>query len=228
MAEVELTWAGAVATIALTRATKRNAVTIAMQHALLAALGQVAGNAKARALVVTGQGGDFCVGGDRAIIARLGDDTAFRAETAGLHNRLFRRLFALDIPLIAAVEGAALGFGAELAAACDVVLMGETARLGDPHVRFGLPPAPVVLLVWPQLASRLAVAELVMTGRDVPATEAVALGLASRMVAVGTALAEAQALAASIAALPAHGVTQARRAMRLEIADLDGFYLEAP
>lgn len=228
MAEVELTWAGSVATIALTRAAKRNAVTIAMQHDLLAALDRVAADPEARALVVTGQGGDFCVGGDREIIARMGEDAAFRNETAGLHNRLIRRLFAFDIPLIAAVEGAALGFGAELAACCDMVLMGETARLGDPHVRFGLPPAPVVLLVWPQLASRLAVAELIMTGRDVLAPEAVALGLASRMVPAGTALAEAQALAASIAALPAHGVIQARRAMRLEIADIDRLYFEAP
>jgi len=228
MAEVELTWAGDVATIALTRAAKRNAVTIAMQHELIDALDQVAARPQARAVVLTGQGSDFCVGGDRAIIARLAGDPAFREVTAALHNRVVRRLFALDVPLIAAVEGAALGFGAELAACCDMVLMGATARLGDPHVRFGLPPAPVILLVWPQLASRLAVAELVMTGRDVLAPEAVTLGLASRMVAAGTALAEAQALAGTIAALPAHGVRQARRAMRLQIADIDRLYLDAP
>lgn len=224
MADVELTTEGPVAVVTLNRPEKRNAISMDMQRELIAALARVAANRELRALVLTGASGDFCVGGDRAVIERMDADHGFEAEAAAQHRVVIGQLFVLEIPLIAAIEGAAFGFGAELAACCDVVLMGETARLADPHVRFGLAPAPVALLVWPQLTSRLTAAELLMTGREVAAREAVSLGLASRMVPAGNAFAEARALADTIAALPAGGLVAAKRALRLELADLDRFY----
>lgn len=224
MAEVELTTEGPVAVVTLNRPDKRNAISMDMQRELIAVLERVAANRELRALMITGAGGDFCVGGDRAVIARMDAEQGFEAEAAAQHRVVIGQLFALEIPLIAAIEGAAFGFGAELAACCDVVLMGETARLADPHVRFGLAPAPVLLLVWPQLISRLAAAELLMTGREVPAPEAVSLGLASRVVPAGRAYAEARALADTIAALPAGGIVTAKRALRLELVELDRFY----
>ncbi len=224
MSEVELTNDGAVAVIALNRPAKRNAMSLPMQRELLAALSQAAENRASRALVLTGTGPDFCVGGDFAVVAQMTTDSTFEAEAAALHRRVIGLLFAFDIPVVAAIEGAAFGFGAELAACSDIVLMAEGARLADPHVRFGLSPAPTILLVWPQLTSRLVAAELTMTGREVSATEAVALGLASRVVPAGTALAEARKLAETIAALPEKGIALAKRALRLRVADLDRFY----
>jgi enoyl-CoA hydratase len=226
MTEVELTSEGPVAVVTLNRPAKRNAMSMAMQQDLLAALETVAADGDLRALVLTGAGADFCVGGDFAVVERMDADSGFRDVAAAQHRRVMGILFALDIPMIAAIEGAAFGFGAELAACCDVVLMGETARLGDPHVRFGLAPAPVTLLAWPLMTSRLAAGELLMTGRDVPAAEAAALGLASRTVPAGTALAEARLLAEAIAALPRGGVALAKRALRLRLADLDALYLQ--
>lgn len=227
MAEVELTREGPVAIVTLNRSAKRNAITLPMQRELIAVLEQVAGDGELRALILTGAGGDFCVGGDRAVVKQMDGDAAFTEDAAAQHRRAFALLFALEIPVIAAIEGAAFGFGAELAASCDIVLMGEGARLAEPHVRFGLPPAPVILLAWPQMTSRQIAAELVITGREVPATEAVSLGLAARMVPAGTALSEALALAATIAVLPVQGVALARRGTRLRVTDLDRFYPQA-
>lgn len=228
MAEVELTREGPVAVIALNRPAKRNAITMAMQRELLAALESVASDGDIRALILTGAGCDFCVGGDFAVVERIAEDSGFEAEAAAQHRRVAVVLFGLEVPLIGAIEGAAFGFGAELTACCDMVVMGETARLADPHVRFGLAPAPIVLLAWPLQTSRLVAAELVLTGREVPADEALALGLASRVVPAGTALAASRALAETIVALPAGGVGLAKRALRLNVADLDRFYPQAP
>lgn len=227
MAEVELTREGPVAVITLNRPAKRNAITMAMQRELLAALEDVAGDGGIRALVLTGSGSDFCVGGDFAVVEQIAEDSGFEAMAAAQHRRVASVLFGLEVPLIAAIEGAAFGFGAELAACCDIVVMGETARLADPHVRFGLSPAPIVLLVWPLLTSRLVTAELLLTGREVPAEEALSLGLTSRVVPAGTALAAARALADTIVALPVEGVGLAKRAIRLNVADMDRFYPQA-
>lgn len=227
MAEVELTKEGPVACITLNRGAKRNAMSITMQRELLAALEAVAGDAEVRALVLTGAGTDFCVGGDRAVVEQIAADGDFEAMAAAQHRRTASLLFGLEVPVIAAIEGAAFGFGAELAAGSDIVVMGETARLADPHVRFGLPPAPIVALAWPLMSSRLVAAELMLTGREVSANEALALGLASRVVPVGTALAAARSLAETIVALPAQGIALAKRAIRLDVADLDRFYPQA-
>ncbi|MBV1690057.1 enoyl-CoA hydratase/isomerase family protein [Novosphingobium sp. G106] len=224
MAEVELTKEGPVALITLNRGAKRNAISIAMQRELVAALEAVAGDADVRALILTGAGSDFCVGGDRAVVEQIAADAGFEAMAAAQHRRTAAVLFGLEVPVIAAIEGAAFGFGAELAAGSDIVVMGDAARLADPHVRFGLPPAPIVALAWPLMSSRLVAAELVLTGREVPANEALALGLASRVVPAGTALAVARTLAETIATLPVEGVALAKRAIRLDVADLDRFY----
>lgn len=227
MADIELTTEGPIAVLTLNRPAKRNAMSLAMQRELLAAFESVACEPDLRALVLTGAGDDFCVGGDRAVVARMEADRGFEREAAAQHRRVVGLLFALEIPVIAGIEGAAFGFGAELAACCDVVLLGEGARLADPHVRFGLAPAPVLLLVWPLLASRLAAAELLLTGREVPAAEAVALGLASRVVPGGAARSEALALATGIATLPRAGVSAAKRALRPQASELDRFYPQA-
>lgn len=227
MAEVELSSAGPVAIVTLNRPAKRNAISIAMQSELLAALERVAETADVRVLVLVGAGDDFCVGGDHAVVERMEAEAHFAQVAAARHRQVFSLLLGFEMPVIAAIEGRAFGFGAELAAASDIVLVGETARLADPHVPLGLPPAPVTLLAWPLMTSRLIAAELVLTGREVAASEAVALGLASRMVPAGTALTEATALAAALAAMPGGGMALAKRALRLALADLDALYPEA-
>lgn len=222
--EVKLIREGPVAVIALDRPAKRNAVTLEMQRELAAAFATVAADKTIGAVVLTGSGTDFCVGGDRAVLRQLEQEPGFTRQATDHHRRTVAALLALEIPVIGAVEGAAFGFGAELVAACDVVIMGEGARLADPHVPLGLPPAPLVALVWPQQTSRLVASELILSGREVAAQEAVRLGLANRAVSTGTARAEALALARTLADLPVAGITTTKRVLRLELADLERFY----
>jgi enoyl-CoA hydratase len=224
MAELELTIDGGVAVVALARPAKRNAVSLAMQDALAAMLERLAGDAAVRAVVLTGMGTDFCVGGDRAIAQRIDAEAGFEREAIAFHRRTIAALLALPVPVIGAIEGAAFGFGAELVACCDIVLLGETARIADPHVPYGRAPGPVLLLAWPQQASRLIAAELILTAREVLAHEAVALGLANRMVPPGAALGDALAMARAIAATPLLGVAHTIRALRLRIEDVDSLY----
>jgi enoyl-CoA hydratase len=224
MTHIEYSSEGAVVTIALNRPTKRNAVTIPMQHELARLFAAIAIDGDARALVLTGAGADFSVGGDRTIAARMDTQPGFEEEAIGIHRATITALLALDIPVIGAIEGAAFGFGAELVACCDMVLLSETARLADPHVPHGRGPGPIALLAWPLQTSRVMAAELILTGREVGAHEAVALGLANRVVAAGTARAEAAVLARSIAAMPPRGVTITRRALRLRMSEVDALY----
>lgn len=227
MSDVNLTREGAVAVVALDRPAKRNATTLSMQCALAGAFEDLAGDDSVRALVLTGTGADFCVGGDRAVAARMDAEHGFEDQAAAYHRRTIGALLAIEIPVLGAIEGAAFGFGAELVACCDIVLMSETARLADPHVPQGRGAAPLALLAWPRQTSPLIAAELILTGREVPAAEAVMLGLANRVVPAGTARAEALALAQTIAAMPPRGVALAKRALRLRMTDVERLYPQA-
>ena len=108
-----------------------------------------------------------------------------RDELSQLHRVLMRSMLALPAPIVAAVHGPAVGFGAELVALCDLVVIGRDAFLSDPHVHHGLPASPGCQLVWPHLTSRSVAKELLLSGRRVDAEEALRLGLVNRVVPPG-------------------------------------------
>ncbi|MBU6269590.1 MAG: enoyl-CoA hydratase/isomerase family protein [Sphingomonadales bacterium] len=225
MALIELTRSGAVACLAFNRPEKRNATTLPMQVLLRDALATVAADGAVRALVITGHGSDFCVGGDFEVSRRIAAEPAHAITATARHHDTIAALLALQIPVIAAIEGAALGFGAEVVACCDHVVMGDSAWLADPHVPMGLAPAPVLLLLWPRLAGAAVAHDLLQTGRKVPAAEALTLSLAHAVTPAGTALAAAMALATGGSVQP--------RLPRPTLAELDpcypaGVLVEAP
>jgi isohexenylglutaconyl-CoA hydratase len=164
----------------------RNALNDAMVSGLDQALARSESDPTIRALVIRGAGGTFCAGGDfsgfRALMAQpvpadgvdpiVGFNRGFGA--------LLERLHASPIATIAVVEGAAMGGGAGLAAACDVVLASATAHFGTPEVTLGLPPAQIA----PFIAARLghhAALRLLLTGRRLSASQALAFGLADEV-----------------------------------------------
>ncbi len=222
MALVEIAADAGVTILTLNRPEKRNAVLPETQKLLMHHLRGLKADGSVRAVVITGAGSDFCVGGDFDLVEEMIGDADLHRELTGLHSEVADCILSLEIPAIAAVNGPALGFGAELAAFCDMVVMSENASLCDPHVRFGLGPAPGALLIWPQLTSRAIAAELMLTGRVVPAQEALRLGLANRVVPEGQALAAAVALAQELCALPWEGVKAVKQALRRSYAELAG------
>ncbi len=220
MALIEASSADGVLVLTLNRPERRNAVTPELLEELLAHLRAADSDEAVTVIVFTGAGSHFCAGGDFAVIERMIASEEVRAELARNHAVMAQCVLGLSKPSIAAVNGPALGFGAELAAFSDLVVMSESAYLCDPHVRFGLDPAPGALLIWPQRTSRAIAAELLLTGREVQAEEALRLGLCNRVVPEGRALDAAKELAARICALPREGVMKARQALRQSYAAL--------
>jgi len=153
-----------------------NILDVPMLEALDAALARVAEDSGVTAVLLTGAGKAFCAG------VSVADHTADRVEgmIRSFHG-VIDRLLRLECPVIAAVNGAALGGGCELAVSCDVVLVKEGARLGQPEIKLGVfPPAAAVLL--PRLVGRQRAMDLVLSGRTFGAGEAVSLGLAARAI----------------------------------------------
>ena len=170
-----------------------------------------------RALIVTGGREAFCAGGDLYEL----DGFPSRADGARLSSVMaaaLDRLEALPYPTLAAMEGPALGGGAEIALACDLRIMAEGASLGMMHVRLGITPA------WGGGQRLLALAgyartfEWLAAGRVLTAAEAVATGLANRAVPRGQALEEASSWARSIAANDPGAVRAVKRFLRAGVA----------
>jgi enoyl-CoA hydratase len=204
---------GVVRILTLNRPEKLNAANLELQQRFLAELQAAGAEASLRALVITGAGRAFSAGGDRAVIEQIARNEFAERETFGrIYIDVVRAMLALAIPVVAAVNGPAVGWAAGICALSDIVVMAETAHLWDPHVRFGLPADPATLLMWPRLASEAVAKELLLTGRQVGAREAVALGLANRLVPEGEALATALEIAATFAALPPGGVAATKQA----------------
>ena len=211
---------GPVAVLSLNRPEKCNAMIPEVQRALIAMLREAEADEAVGAVVITGEGRDFCVGGDRAVIKRMETDASVYNELAQIHAAVADNILSFAKPTIAAVNGRAFGFGAELAAFCDMVVMGEEAEFADPHVKLGMGPAPGALLIWPQLTSRMIAAELLLTGREVGSEEALRLGLANRIAPEGQALAGALELAQGLCRLPREGLLAVKRKLRRSYADM--------
>ena len=189
---------GAVATLVLDRPGRLNAIGSDTVALLDAALDAIEKDPAVRALVVTGAGGRFSAGANLSEIAGFERPEQFRRLIAAMAGT-FTRLERLDRPVIAAVEGIALGGGLELALSCDLIVAGHGARLGLPEVRLGLVPGAGGTQ---RLARRLppAVAKsLLLTGDSLDAPDAARLGLITQVVADGKALSTALELAHRLA-----------------------------
>jgi enoyl-CoA hydratase len=203
---------GAIRILTLNRPEKLNALNFDMQRHLLEQLKRVAAASDARVLILTGAGKAFCAGGDHAVrIEATSGGPERRQEIRRDYLETMRCLMQLSIPVIAAVNGRAAGFGAGLVALCDMVVMDEGASLSDPHVKFNLSGDTAAHLMWPRLASPIIARELLLSGREVEAREAVSLGLANRVCPKGAALAVAMEMAQVFLDLPADGITATKR-----------------
>lgn len=159
-----------------------NALNAATLEELERAIAQVAGAPGARVLLLTG-GGDkaFVAGADIAEMQSLSADQALAFSQRGM--RVMRALETLPLPVIALVNGYALGGGCELAMACDWIIASERAVFGQPEVSLGIPPGFGGTQRLLRLVGRARAMELVSTGRQVKAAEALAIGLACQIVA---------------------------------------------
>ena len=163
--------AGAIVVLSLNRPAARNALSRALRDALVGSLAELAEDDEVRAVVLTGAGETFCAGFDLKEL-QAGDATEIFSDADAYHHAVHN--FAK--PLIAAVNGPAVAGGMDLASMCDFRLAVESARFGQPQVRFGVPAAfELTRSCLPEPMAR----RLVLTGDQISASEALACGYVS-------------------------------------------------
>jgi enoyl-CoA hydratase/carnithine racemase len=203
---------GFVVTVTMNRPEARNAMNTALGEDLLACFDALSRQPVPRALILTGAGTQaFCAGGD--LKERQGmTDEAWRAQHVIFEQAAFR-LLRCPIPVIAAVEGVALGGGCELAVLSDFIVAGETAVFGMPETTLGIFPGIGGTQLLPRIIGAPLAKELIFTGRLVTAAEAKAMGLVNHLVPAGQALSRAVEIATTIAQNGPVAVRQAKKAI---------------
>jgi enoyl-CoA hydratase len=186
-------------TITISRPKVLNALNAAVLAELSDAFAAVEANEAVRVVIVTGAGDKaFVAGADINELAVLSPVSG--RERVRVCQALFDRIERLGKPVIAAINGFALGGGCELAMACTLRIAAETARLGQPEINLGLMPGYAGTQRLPRLVGRGRALELLLTGQPITAEEAWRMGLVNRVVPAASLLDEARALAASLAA----------------------------
>jgi len=208
---------GPLATITLDRPEARNAYSDEMCVQLVAAVDRASADAAVRCVILTGAGKAFHAGGDvKAMKERSG---MFAGEPAELRERYVRgiqavprRIAEFEKPLLAAINGPAIGAGLDLACMCDLRLAADDAKLGSTFVKVGLVPGDGGAFFLARTIGFPRALELMLTGRLVQGAEALALGLVHEIVPGDRLLARTRELAAQIAALPKTAVQLTKRA----------------
>jgi 2-(1,2-epoxy-1,2-dihydrophenyl)acetyl-CoA isomerase len=206
--------AGGVLTLTLNRPDRMNAFTEEMHLELRAQLDRARTEAKVRAVLITGAGRGFCAGQD------LGERDPRKGRSdlghtiGNFYNPLIRQIRALEMPVVAAVNGVAAGAGANIALACDIVLAADSARFIQAFSKLGLVPDAGGSWSLTRLLGEARAKGLALTAEPLSAAQAVDWGLIWKAVPDDTLMPEAEALAARLAAGPTLGLGLTKRAIQ--------------
>ncbi len=195
--------ANKVATITLNRPDRLNAVGDGMHEELEDIFGRINYDEEVNAIILTGAGRAFCAGGDIRDMGNRPEPSSTAPSSSGTFSRGPRRMILtmleVEAPIIAAVNGDAVGFGATLALFGDVIIAADTARIGDTHVRMGLVAGDGGAVIWPLLVGVHRAKEYLMLGDLIPAAEAERIGLVNHVVPAGELMPAARTLAERLA-----------------------------
>jgi enoyl-CoA hydratase/carnithine racemase len=208
---------GPVRIVRLNRPEQLNAINDELHLGLTQLFPQLSADADARVAVITGEGRAFSAGGDFDLLDRMTNDRALRRDVIAEGRELVLNMIRCRVPVVAAVNGPAVGLGCSVIALSDVVYMAESAYLSDPHVTVGLVAADGGPLTWPLHTSLLLAKEYAFTGDRISAKRAAEIGLANHVCADGEVLAAALAAAHKIAALPRQAVEATKRVLNLHL-----------
>jgi enoyl-CoA hydratase/carnithine racemase len=215
MNDIAITRADGVLTIRLARTHKKNALTAAMYETMLGAFRDAEADPEIGAIVLRGDGGVFTAGND------IGDFIAAAQQPGEMAAmRFVEALARLDTPLVAAIEGAAIGIGATLMLHCDLVYAAPDARFHMPFIDLGLVPEAGSSLLLPQRIGMARASEILLLGEAFNADEAHRLGLVNDIVPPDRLYTHAQTRAAALAAKPRAALAATRRLLRGDRADL--------
>jgi len=213
--QVRFTAEGPIAVVSLSHPGKLNAMSRAMWRELRGVFEQIQSGGSWRCVLVQGEGGTFCAGGD------ISEYPAFRFSEAALRdfheNDVWgglRAMLACDVPVVACIEGACMGAGLEIASCCDIRIAGESATFGAPIAKLGFPMAPREAQLVMNAAGESTAREMLLEAAVLPAAEMKARGFLQRVVADADAAARAWASARRVAALAPHAARLNKQALR--------------
>ncbi|MDC8985215.1 enoyl-CoA hydratase/isomerase family protein [Mycobacterium marinum] len=213
--EIDVRAEGALRIITLNRPDALNAVNDNLHVGLAGLWRRLSEDRSARAAVLTGAGRAFSAGGDFAYLAELAQDADLRAKTIAHGRDIVLGMARCRVPVVAAVNGPAVGLGCSLVALSDIVYIAPDAYLADPHVQVGLVAADGGPLTWPLHISLMLAKEYALTGQRIAAQRAVELGLVNHVAA--DPVAEAVACAQRIMKLPQQAVESTKRVLNIHL-----------
>ena len=205
-----------IATLTLNRPEIRNSINLKMETELMKVFQDIGEDPDVRVMILTGAGKGFCAGAD-VREPRYAPDITIQ-EISRILRQIYKgttlRLYNLEIPTIAMVNGAATGWGLDLALACDIRIGSENAKFGSAFVKLGLTPATGGVWLMPRVTGFAKACELIFTGDLVEAKEAERLGIVNKVAPAEELVKETMALATKIAAAPPMAVKLAKLQLR--------------
>jgi enoyl-CoA hydratase len=208
---------GPIRLVRLNRPEQLNATNHELHAGLAALFPQLDADTDARVAVLTGNGRAFSAGGDFGYIDELAGDAELRRESLTHGRQIVTGMVGCRVPVVAAVNGPAVGLGCSLVALSDIVYMAESAHLADPHVLVGLVAGDGGPVTWPLLTSLQLAKEYALTGERIPARRAAEIGLANHVCPDDEVLDQALACARRIAALPQRAAEDTKRILNLHL-----------
>ncbi len=214
---VDVDIAGGIATVTINRPDKANALDGPMHHALTTIWQELESDEHVGAAVITGAGSTFCAGGDRSKWPALAEDRRYRRRRMIEARQLVLNLLRCTLPVVAAVNGPAVGVGCTIVAACDIVLMSTDAYLADPHVMAGIVAGDGAAALLPEVLPLALARQLLFTGARLDAPTALSVHFAAEVVAPADLLERATTVAARLATIPWEALRDTKRTINLAV-----------
>lgn len=215
-----------IATITLNKPDGLNAISKDMHYELEEIFNDVNRDEDVNAVIITGAGKAFSAGGDIKNMINAYTDESLRTPMSRV-KELLNSLLSLRKPIIAAVNGDAIGVGATIALYCDIIIASENARIADPHINVGLVPGDGGCIIWPLSMGLCKAKEYLMTGRLLKAADAERLGLINKVVPAENVYEEAEKLAKRFAEGPIQAISWTKITLNKIILDRMNLLMDA-
>jgi enoyl-CoA hydratase len=213
---LQVTNDGHIRIVSMNRPDRLNAISEELHAALTGIWAQLMRDPEARAVILTGAGRAFSAGGDAEWLARISTDPEVRWKAIDEGGRLAREILRFPLPLVAAINGPAVGLGASLASLCDMVVMSREAFFSDTHTMLGIAAGDGVAATWPGSIGMQRAKEYILLGDRITADDAHRLGLVNRVVSPEGVMDEATLLANRLGALPKYAFRATKKALNLQ------------